>query len=336
MKNYKIFLVALFVCLLPFTNLHAQMDGFINAGPSDLKIMQSRTLLVEIKEEDQKVEASLAKNKKDPDAVQHYKDFITNNNSMLKKAVDKYWKFNSTVQYKTSSDLMKLVGKSDQYVIISFQGITGDNFEETTAFDMPVIIYNRSERTGKQEPDDYMYMPPSSIPDNPNSECWTYAQSAYDFAIIQMQANIDYMIKNNKKIRYLDYAKKISEEKKCGELQTETLVMDNSMLDDKVDESAIKSFYKGPIELTDGKSDETFENHVQGKEVIFSFPYGVASTSISIATISALYSAKAIVDCKTGELIYFYLPPSGMNMGTATTWQFKLRKYFFYYMQKCK
>ena len=343
MKIEKILLFSFAICMVSLgTNLHAQMDNRISGDPATFKMLKSRVAIVEVKEEDPEMIAALSKNKKDPEALQHYKDFIINNNKMLKQAIDKYWKFNSTIQYKTTSELKDIIGTSNQFVIISYQTLTGGTFERRTGgspvatYGMPLIWYYRSEKAANKEPDDYMYLPVASLPDNEASpECWGYAQSDYDFAIMQMQANIQYMIQVNKKVLYEDYIKDVWQTN-CGKMQNETLVIDKNQLDEKTDESDIKKYYKGPYALTDGQANDDFENHEQGKEIVFSYAYGIASGSISFVTTSALYFSKAIVDCGTGNIMYYYRPPNGMALGGGSTYQYGLRKLVFYYMQKCK
>ena len=336
MKSKRITLFSLALCITTgISNLCAQMDANINASPSGLKTLQGRKVIVEVKEEDQKMIDAINKNKKDAGGLQRYKDFIANNNKMLKAAVDKYWKFNSSIEYKTTTELKDIRGKSSDCVILSYRSLSDENFEETHTYSIPLIWYDRGERTANQEPDYYVYLPVASLTESPSPEEWVYEQADYDFAILQIQAAMNYMISTNKQITYENYGKQMAEAN-CGKMQGLSLVIDKKQCDEKADESSIKQFYKGPFELTDGTAGSNLVNRTKGKEVIFSFPYGIASGSMGMVVTSALYFAKGVINCETGELMYYYKPPGGMGMGTATTWQYELRKYLFYYMGKCK
>jgi len=303
--------------------LSAQIDPKIRAKPDDLKMLQGRTVIVEVEEEDARVVAKLSKKEKDADRLQEYRDFIANNNTMLKNAVDKYWKFNSSIEYKTTTELQDIKGKSKDYVIISFESIWS---EGRSTFCVPEIWYNRSE--GKDGPDCMIFLPPSSIPEKETDPTmWSYVQADYDFAIEQMQAYIKYMITTDKRIYFADYAKKMTETN-CSQIKNGTLVIDKDQLGEGVDKDAIKSEYKGPFVITDQKAySNAFENQEQGKEVVFSFPYDI----LGGITGYNLMFAKIVVDCSTANIVFYY---RGESMGVNYPY-YDIRKQVFDYMERC-
>lgn len=339
MKTKKITLLSLAISMVSgITNLHAQMDNSINGDPAAFKMLQSRTVIVEMKEEDPKMVAYISKNPKSADGLKRYKDFIANNNSMLKKAVDTYWKFNSSIQYKTTTELANIIGKSSDYVIISFRSVGEGSLEQGNydTYSIPLLWFDRSERNGNEEPDDYVYLPPNSISDEAaRPEEWRYVQSDYDFAVIQLQAHINYMISADTKMIYEEYAKIMSQQN-CGKMKDNTLILDKDQLDNNADDRSIETLYKGLFDVTDGQANVVFENHEDGKQIVFSFPYEIVSGSTDVVTNLAFHFAKAAVDCKTGELLYFYKPSGDMGKGSTTTWQYGLRKNLFSNMGKCK
>lgn len=328
-------LVTILCCaILPCAKTQAQIAVANEMDAKFLTKVKDRTVIVEVKEEDPKVVAKLSKKDKNADRLQHYRDFISNSNDMLKKAVDKYWKFNTNIEYKTTTELNDMRGKSKDnvyYEIISvaiLQDIGGATYDPN-ALSVPVVCYDNSGITNSYEHDFSMYLPVASVPEKENNPfMWGYVQADFDFAIIEMQANFNYTIANNKKIKFEDYGKLMSKQN-CGKAQNSTLVIDRAQLGEKVTESDIKSEYKGPIELTDGQTyNDAFDNQEAGKEVIFSFAYGIAKGSFGGST---LFFSKAVVNCATGEIEYYYKPPM-----FGVMWiMWDIRKQIFDYIQKC-
>jgi hypothetical protein len=333
MRSTFLPLVAILCCaILPGVKTQAQIAIGNEMDAKFLTKVKDRTVIVEVKEEDPKVVAKLSKKDKNADRLQHYRDFISNSNDMLKKAVDKYWKFNANIEYKTTTELKDIRGKSKDnvyYQIISVTTIQDDGQDFFSDLSIPVVCYDNSGITSNYEHDFSMYLPVALIPEKESNPCmWSYVQADFDFAIIEMQANFNYTIANNKKIKFEDYGKLMGKQN-CGKAKNSTLVIDLAQLGEKVTESDIKSEYKGPIELTDGQTyNNAFDNQEAGKEVIFSFAYGIAKGSFGSST---LFFSKAVVNCATGEIEYYYKPPM-----FGVMWiMWDIRKQIFDYIEKC-
>ena len=75
----------------------AQIDPTINAKPGDLRMMEKRTLIVELLETNPKLAATFTKKHK-TEALQQYNNFIETYNADIKTAISKYWTFNKNIE----------------------------------------------------------------------------------------------------------------------------------------------------------------------------------------------------------------------------------------------
>jgi hypothetical protein len=320
--------------LLSFST-KSQISPHINGGPKDFITLKGRTLVVELMEEDQKVVDKLTKKNK-TDELNLYKNFISTYNADIKVAVDKYWTFNKKVEYKKKSELDDVIGKSEDYVIMFYREL-GDidmDFASASSLGIPVLAYNRSDRSQKKDPDYDIYLPPIAMPDKA-TKCseWTYSQSSYNFAVREMQANIEYMIKTNKKYEFEEYACKMSDDNKCKRLTGETLQILKSQEDPKGRVKEMKDAYTAPFQFIDDKNfNDDFVSEASGKENMFILPWGLAKGSIGFIHQTSIVYMKVVIDCKTGDINFAHKP--GMMEGEEMA-KFVL-PITFENMDKCK
>jgi hypothetical protein len=207
MKIFKISLVAVIFCgLLPAPKLHAQVPMPMKIDPSFVEREKSKTVIVEMMEEDPKLVEKLSKKEKNADRLQHYRDFISSNNVMLKKAVDKYWKFNTDIQYKTTSELYDYKKENKGFMVLSVGFIasgSSNNWDVSKDIFIPVLYYTNSGSSSDFNYDYEVYLPAASIPDKePNARMWSYMQCDYDFAIREMLASFDYVKSSGQKTKF--------------------------------------------------------------------------------------------------------------------------------------
>src|ERR1035437_5063902 len=197
-----------FIAASSFMQLHSQIKDKIYGTAGDFKSFQKRTLVVELQEEDAKTIEKLTKKKKDNE-LEKYKRFISDYNTFIKEAVDKYWTLNDKKEYKTAAEVKEIRDKKNsKYVIMSYYELTdkGGDVVTRSGLEVPALLYGRAEKEPGRQPDYQIYLPSSYTREN--SE---YLKYDFAFAVQAMQANIQYIIKTSKPINFEDWAKTICE-----------------------------------------------------------------------------------------------------------------------------
>lgn len=112
MKN-----ICLFLSLLFFQNSSFSQSTMSDEGKDVLKL-KTQILLVGLEEENPKTLKTLFKSKDD---LQDYKDQIQGNNNALKFAIENYWKYSSSIEYKPLTEATKMAKENpEKYVLLSF------------------------------------------------------------------------------------------------------------------------------------------------------------------------------------------------------------------------
>ncbi|MFI5221337.1 MAG: hypothetical protein ACHQK8_03350 [Bacteroidia bacterium] len=111
----KILVLGLAVCSAGL--LHSQTGS---SNPEAVTNIQKRTLIIVTEEENPKLTASLG-----GDELAQYKKDVEDYNRDIKDAVTGFWKFNSTIEYKTRAEMNKLVtAKCKDYAYIEYNKFT--------------------------------------------------------------------------------------------------------------------------------------------------------------------------------------------------------------------
>ncbi len=309
---------------------YSQISPKIYGKPADLKAMAKRTLVVELLEEDPKVIEKLSKKKKRPEKLQKYKDFIALYNEMIQDAVSKYWTFNENIEYLSAMEVKDIIkAKDKKYVILSYfeLGDIDDEWIDRSDLKVPALRYQRAERTLRM-PDYKIYLPSSFVRDGQD-----YLESDFKFAIICMQANIRWIIENNKILHFSKYAEKIAEEN-CSKLKSMTLLVDSEYLFKTTTESKVRSVYKSDLEFVHAEQlDKTFVSGEMNKAVLFTIPYALLKGSSPGRDSATLVYFKVIVDSETGEILWVH---NLSKMGYGENFQSTLIKAEFKRMVECR
>lgn len=283
---------------------HAQVSGKFYGEKSDFVAMAKRPLLVELREEDPGIIKYLSKNPKTADRLKRYKASILDYNVMIKSGVDKYWKYNEQVEYKTKSEVDELrKAKSKKYVVLTYielgdiTPVTSEDIEKMRGrsdLKIPALRYTRIEQPDRL-PDYKIYLPSSNIrEDNKYLDC------DFKFALIEMQAELKWMIDNNKKLQFNEYTEKVAEGN-CSKLKDKTLQVEKSFLYKKLTEAEAKEAYGNNIEfVTAEELNSSFIDSKKGTAVFFDIPYGLANVNFGTAVVFF----KVIVDCETYEILW--------------------------------
>jgi hypothetical protein len=314
MKNKN--LIWLGLCSFLLCNpLLAQISGKYYGEKEDFKKMAKRTLIVEILEEDADVIKNLSKKEKRAKQLEEYKNFIKHYNEMIRAAVPKYWTYNATIEYKTTTQIEDLQkSKSNKFVLLSYfeLGDSDLDYIERSDLVVPALRYTRIEEPNRK-PDYKIYLPSSFIRAGKR-----YLEADFKVALEGMQNNIKYNIKNDKTPQFQDYTEEVSE-KNCSRLKNLTLLLEKKQLYEKVTEQEAQAAFGAKIEWV-GESD--IEKHVVGKTkgmaAMFSIPYALAKGGVGPISTSTLGFFKIVIDCETGDILWSNNPgnmPIGKNIG---------------------
>lgn len=331
--------------------VHAQVNDKLYGEKADFITMATRILIVELQEEDPEVIKSITyamlirKEKKDS-LLKEYKSFISNYNIRIKSAVEKYWKYNESVEFKTSLEVSRLKEtKNTKYVHLSYILLeqTGLNAAINNApinhLGVPALIYSRMEQPEKKP--DYKICIPST--GTLNFKNLDYLECDFKFTLTQMQEHLKWMIQNNKTIEFQEYAG-IKAKENCSKLKNLKLQIQKNLLrnylrsevvegdqetygDDKrkrilaqakEEETKAKEAYGKEIDfVTAGKLDSSYTANKQGIAIVLRIPYQIMNTPSGSTNTNAagvarknteLQYYKVVVDCETNKILWTDVP----------------------------
>lgn len=305
----------------------AQISPKFYGEPKELKELTTKTLIVQVIEEDAAIIKKLDKPKKQ-EQLNNYKLFIKQFNEEFKLYSQKYWKLNSKIEFKTTSQINALVKeKNKSFAILRFINMKDNNSHGAdTKFTVAGIAFTRIE-SSELQPDSKIYLP---IRQNLNDKYLLEAD--YKYALETLQANVTYIIKSDKVLNFDKYADKMSDEN-CSKLKGKTLLVgDNMMMKGRTKEEA-KTNYGGDLKfVSEADLNTAVVNKTKNTAVLYSIPYGIlkAGTVIQLANIVFF---KIIVDCETGEILWLHMP-GGMSYGSNIS--YFLTEKEFKMMANCK
>lgn len=319
MNLKNLFLIAILQFILP-TMIFAQISDKINAGKEDYPAIIKRTLLVELIEEDPKELADLQKKidkakkqEKKDEAIkekENYSTHIKNYNSIIKPAVEKYWKFNKNIEFKTTSELKAISPQDHSKYVVLFVKFQGDNgiHGMRTGLTVPFFYYDRMERSifnnKSSSLADYKIYLPTSGPDS------QFSPADIIIAIRAMQANMQYNSQNDKKKNFESFAK-IMAKQNCGRLKNKTLLIDNEIKRDNLDEEKVESTCNTKVKFaTHEEVSKAVKEEDEKYGIVQSIPFGIAKAGNSIQVSRVAY-VKTIIDAKTGDILGFMEPGMG-------------------------
>jgi len=318
-KNFIVLILVLLVCNI---KMSAQVTY---AKPEDYNSIFNRTLAVEVVGEDAKMISKLEKKKaKYPNALENYKIFVTTYNEMMKKVIEKYWRLNDKIEYKTTAEIRKLQKiKSSKYVCLYYtESKASVDYTNPMAYrshlSVPTLNYNRADRSTTKV--DYSFFLPITYKrDNSRIN-----EGDLIFSIKFIQDHIE-KIKKTGKTKY--NAQKYAEDeamKNCKELKSYIVYLNKNFIHKKTTGSAIQASYPHKMEIVDAK--EINESIVQEKEDIaltVIIPTGIAQGSVGPLSVSRTTCMRLIVRAKTAKIFTV----QGTNMGEFNDTNFRVKDF---------
>jgi hypothetical protein len=313
MKRKTVVCLAL-LALFYVNSAVSQISGKYYGEKDDFKKMAKRTLLVEILEEDPDVIKRLSKKESRAKQLEEYKSFIVHYNELIRISVPKYWTYNTNIEYKTETEIRNLQkSKTNKYVLLSYFELSDTDLDhfERSELTVPALKYTRIEEPNRK-PDYKIYLPSSHIRYGKK-----YLEADFKVALLGMQENIKYVIKNDKTIQFQDFTEKVGE-KNCSKLKGLSLLVEKNQLYNKLTAQEAEAAYGAKIEWA---TEADIQKHVvegtSGKAALFAIPYAIAKGGVGPVSTSALGFFKIIVDCETGVILWSNNPgniPIGKNI----------------------
>ncbi len=301
-----------FIALLLVTSLatKAQISPKIYGEKEDFENLKTRPLIIETLEEDPKILKKLSSPKK-AEELKDYINFIKEFNENFKTYVQKYWKLNSKFENKTITEVNGLnKGKNNTYAVIRFVSLNDiDSYGLKSGLSVPAIAYSRVE-SDRRKPDSKNYLPYRYFSNDEKS----LNEGDYKYVLETLQANINWIVKNDKSLSFDKYSEKMAIEN-CQKLKGKTLLIEDNMMMKGRSISEAKKNYGGDLKfVSETEINDAFVSKKKHTAVLYAAPYGIIKGGIAVVQISRIVFFKIIVDCETGEILYLYMP-GGMSYG---------------------
>lgn len=305
----------------------AQISPKFYGEVKELKELQSRTLIVEILEEDPKTLKKLDKPKKQKE-LSDYKLFIKQFNEELKIYAAKYWKLNTKIEFKTQTEVLALnKDKNKSFAVLRYYNLQdNNNHGADTKLSVGAIVYTRIESSLNQ-PDSKIY-----LPIRPDSKDKFLLEADYKYALETLQANVKWIVSNDKVLNFDKYADKMSDDN-CSKLKGKTLLVGNDMMMKNRTQAEAKTNYGGDLKfVSESDLNNAVVNKSKNTAVLYSIPYGILKVG-SVIQLANIVFFKVIVDCETGEILWLHMP-GGMSYGSNISYQLTEKE--FKMMANCK
>ncbi|MBI2969021.1 MAG: hypothetical protein HYY40_14560 [Bacteroidetes bacterium] len=253
--------------LFVFSSLFFLYSNTWSQSPTDVF---KRKLAVELLDEDPKKIEKLKK-ENNPDAIERYKCKIERYNTLLKWAIEKYWKLNKVIEFKTESEIKKIRKASDKkYVCLKFAELRDPN-SGLISIPVPGLEYGKPE---KMIPEYQIAIAYGMARKN---HCFN--ESDFAFTIQLLQRILEKSIKQNKFAPSLMKWGPDEGGKNCSKIKNRTLLIDREfMAKDITDDDVSKEF---PYKFKITNSEELNTAYISGDSSVavpFLIPYpsGVA------------------------------------------------------------
>ncbi len=235
-----------------------------NASASHLERLTKRKLIVVTKDYSsdidyltKKIEKTNSEKRKQKfeNQLERIDSFISHFNKNLKKAMEDGWELNENFEFMTNSEALKVVkGYKSQYSILKFDWYQ-QRYSETDPYThnktsklanaIPTFFYYGADGRAMKHETYQFYIPTI---DNLWND-FTYEELLISIKL--MQLNIKESIDNNSKRTSFGKFTKKKHKNNCPSLSKYTLYIDNSLVADREDYSAIKQQYNHKLIFRD-------------------------------------------------------------------------------------
>ncbi|WP_300564994.1 hypothetical protein [Flavobacterium sp.] len=306
-------LILTLVLILPLL-VNAQASSYFHGGAKEFTELKKRALLVELLEEDPKILKKLEK-PKNADKLVGYKNMIKYYNQEIQLYAKKYWTLNSSIEFKTATEIEALKEAKQKYAILRNLRLNDIDidFGAKSNLYLNALVFTRIESDNKKA-DSQVYTPANS------KYTGKYLYEAdYRFCLEVLQANIEYIISKKKNVNSEKYVELIAGEN-CPKVKEKTLLVKESMLYGKTKAEECIKAYGGKIQfVSDDEFNRAFVEKDADKVCLFSIPWEIGKGSMGPVNQSFIMSYKTVLDAQTGKILYVFLPTGFSAFGQNIT-----------------
>lgn len=314
----------LMVLLFSFSFAHAQY-GIGN--PDKIKKLEGRTLIV-VKEEISGRILKILKTKRRPDQIERYTNSVENYNAAMQEVVEKFWLYDTPVEYKTYSQVKKLY-KSKNYAVLfcatvenfKVKGASGGKMHEGLAWSYQDVNVDRDYW------DKYTVMQIRLIEELHNPEP-IYSQNLANIfpekadLVFGVQA-LGYYTQDSDNQHKEQKLKKVMQV--TGEvLATKTLLLNQSWMETSLSAMEVKAVYPYAFQIADA---HTFNNLVMQADSGYAYLQIVPQISSLKNKIKIQY-LHLIIDAADGKVLGLSSP--GLSEGNKRITKGNLKDYSQY------
>lgn len=301
----KILLLFIAAGIAGLTAKAQKFDVSIETRYSDFSSLERRTLVVEVLEKNEFALAKLNKEIKDnPEGVTNYLAFIESYNENIKKSVAAHWKLNTEIEYKTTTEIKKMIeGRDRKSIMLSPVEVGGtDAFitrKEGTA--IMLVLYRPEKSTS--EPDYKIMMPYADMRKKANN-----IANDYDFVIKMAANNIAYMLEKKTTSDAYDFMESQAMAN-CEKLdKKKTLLIEGELLSPKADKDGVRKYYeKSKFKVEKNRDD--IETAITNKDAetfyMVLIPYSTFTNPFDRIKKTYILCYKVIVSAETMEVVNF-------------------------------
>lgn len=299
----KIFTLLLIVAIAMPAMAQKKFDFSIETKPTDIKGIAKRKLVVELLEENNDAIAELVKWRADyPNGEANYRNFIKTYNEFIQKAVAKYWKLNTVIEYKKAKEVNKLIDSRDKNSFILSAQEVGGTKDYITRFNgtAVMLVFFRADKGPSTI--DYKIMLPYSGSREDNSNIIT----DFYFTIQNAAANMSYMEDAKKTSDFLDYMESMVL-KNCTTAKDKVLLIDRHLIIKKVDKKEVKEYYeKKKFEISETDAIQTaVEGEDASKSYTVLIPYSSYQNMFDPDLKTSILCYKVIVNAADGTPLHY-------------------------------
>ena len=305
MKKVKATTTAIFLGLLFISSgIHAQ---FKYPSKSQVSAVKGKILLVSYVLEDRTTVDNL---RATPDKLAEYRNSIGYLDTLIKRSVQKVWKFSKGVEFASFEEATKIMNDGNsKYAFVNF-GIAERKSHEwfyTQAYDSG--IYHPSLRSlGKENG---YAMVSISLPGKDKKPELVYncaMPAAYPSqgditAALELMQNEFMVIMKKPEFKFDDFEAEVKENKKL--LKDKTLLIDQDQLEKGVTEAEISKFYPYTVQIAGFDTIEVVKsNCAAGYAYILTIPYKISTVNMSSGSTTPIASYfQIIVNASDGKIL---------------------------------
>ncbi|QHT69711.1 hypothetical protein GXP67_25220 [Rhodocytophaga rosea] len=288
-----------------------------------IKKLEGRTLIV-VEEEVSARIVKILKTKRNPDQLDRYQKKIAAYNAALHEAVEKFWKFNTPVVYKTFSEAEKLFKSKDYAVLFCATYENNKRVGESGAKMLQGIAWSYQDVNVKRDYWDKYTVMQIRLIEELNKPEPVFSQNLSNVfpeksdIVFGLQALQQYACseKNSKDLSF-----KKAMQVSSDDLSSKTLLLKQEWIHTSLSETEVKSIYPYNVQISDGA---TFNNLVMQADSGYAYVQIIPQIASTKNRIKIQY-LHVIMDATDGKILGLSSP--GMSDGTKIITKANLKDY---------